>query len=262
MEQTMKKKLLCCALLGATAVMAQSAVAQDFDDRWYITGGVGYNFQDDDRGTSDAPFGTLGFGKMISPNWSLDFEVNYQNPKMESNDDLWFSQYGASIDARYHFFQDGRKWWPYVRLGLGVQKAEEEFDAFPNPDSPGQREDTMLAANLGVGLQADYDRFAVRGELGTRVAFDDSSVVAPDSDSFADLLASITFLVKLGDLVAPVVPTPAPVTTCADLDDDGDGVNNCDDKCPGTAAGTAVGADGCPLPPPVEPAPEPIPYRG
>ena len=259
----MKKKLLCCALLGATAMMAQSAVAQDFDDRWYVSGGLGYNFQDSERETEDAPFATLGFGKMISPNWSLDFEVNYQNPKFDFNDDLWFSQYGASVDARYHFFQDGRKWWPYIRMGLGVQRVEEEYDNFPNPDSPGQREDTVLAANLGVGLQADYDRFAVRGELGTRIAFDDNSVVSPDSDSFSDLLASITFLVKLGDLVAPVEPAPpAPVVTCADLDDDGDGVNNCDDRCPATTAGEAVGADGCPLPPPVEPAPEPIPYRG
>ena len=257
----MKKKLLCCALLGMSA-MAQSAVAQSFDDRWYITTGVGYNFQDSDRRTDDAWMGTLGFGKMISPNWSLDFEVNYQNPHMDFNEDLWFSQYGASVDARYHFFQDGRNWWPYIRFGLGIQKAEEEYSNFPSPDSPGQREDTNMAANLGVGLQADYDRFAVRGELGTRVSFDDSSVVSPDSDSFVDLLASVTLLWKLGDLVAPVVPVPAPQVTCADLDDDGDGVNNCDDKCPGTVAGTAVGMDGCPLPPPVEPAPEPIPYRG
>jgi len=36
--------------------------------------------------------------------------------------------------------------------------------------------------------------------------------------------------------------------TCADLDDDGDGVNNCDDRCPSTPAGTAVGPDGCPVP--------------
>ena len=52
----MKKKLLCCALLGAMAT-ATSAMAQDFDDRWYVSGGIGYNFQDDDRGTEDTAFG-------------------------------------------------------------------------------------------------------------------------------------------------------------------------------------------------------------
>jgi len=34
MEPIMKKNLLCCALLGAMA-MANTAMAQEFDDRWY-----------------------------------------------------------------------------------------------------------------------------------------------------------------------------------------------------------------------------------
>lgn len=245
----MKKNLLCCALLAAAA-MAQSAAAQDFDDRWYLSGGLGMNYQDKDRGTKNAEFVTLGLGKFISPNWSIDAELNYQNPKFESNRHLLFSQYGASLDARYHFIKEGRNWWPYLRMGIGAQRVEEEFNAFPNPNSPGQREDTHLAANLGVGLQADYDRIAMRAEVGTRVAFDDQSVVAPDSSSFSDALLSLTMLVRLGDRAAPVVtPDPvAPQQTCADLDDDGDGVNNCDDKCPNSVAGQAIGPDGCPVP--------------
>jgi hypothetical protein len=39
-------------------------------------------------------------------------------------------------------------------------------------------------------------------------------------------------------------------------------VNNCDDKCLGSTAGQAVGPDGCPVPPPEEPAPAPKPFRG
>ena len=54
-------------------------------------------------------------------------------------------------------------------------------------------------------------------------------------------------------------PAPAPAKTCADLDDDGDGINNCNDKCPASPAGSAVGADGCPVP--AEPVMEPKPYR-
>jgi hypothetical protein len=61
---------------------------------------------------------------------------------------------------------------------------------------------------------------------------------------------------------APVVAPPA--KTCAELDDDGDGINNCDDKCYGSPAGQAVGTDGCPVPPAPEPEPvmEPKPFRG
>ncbi len=243
----MKKNILCCALLAAAA-MAQSATAQDFDDRWYLTGGLGMNFQDSDRDTKNAPFVTLGFGKMITPNWSIDGELNYQNPRFNEQE-LLFSQYGATIDARYHFIKEGRAWWPYIRAGVGAQRSEEEFDAFPNPNSPGQREDTNLTAQLGVGLQADYDRYALRGELTSRYSFDDTSVVSPSNSSFGDLLASVTVLVKLGDLATVVTPEPmAPQQTCADLDDDGDGVNNCDDKCPNSVAGQAIGPDGCPVP--------------
>ena len=243
----MKKNILCCALLAAAA-MAQSAAAQDFDDRWYLTGGLGMNFQNADRETEDAGFATLGFGKFITPNWSIDGELNYQNPKFNGGD-LLFSQYGATIDARYHFIKEGRNWWPYIRAGVGAQRVEEEFNAFPNPISPGQREDTNLTAQLGFGLQADYDRYALRGEIGTRYAFDDTSVVSPSSNNFGDLLASVTLLVKLGDLATVVTPEPMQAQkTCADLDDDGDGVNNCDDKCPNSVAGQAIGPDGCPVP--------------
>lgn len=244
----MKKNLLCCALLAAAA-MAQSAVAQDFDDRWYISGGLGQNIQDSDRNTKNDSFATLGFGKFISPNWSIDAELNYQNPGFEGTQ-LNFSQYGASLDARYHFIKEGYNWWPFVRMGAGAQRVEEEFDAFPNPNSPGQSERTNLAATLGVGLMADYGRHALRFEVAGRHDFDDESITSPSNNGFTDLLASITVLVKLGDLAPAVVPVqPGPAQpTCADLDDDGDGVNNCDDRCPNTAAGTAVGPDGCPIP--------------
>jgi hypothetical protein len=68
---------------------------------------------------------------------------------------------------------------------------------------------------------------------------------------------------KAAATVAPVaVVEAAPAKTCADLDDDGDGVNNCNDKCMASPAGQAVAADGCPVPA-VEPEPvmEPKPYR-
>lgn len=248
----MNKKLLAAALLGGLAV-AQAASAQDFDDRWYLTGATGFNFQDSDRGTKDAPFVSVGLGKFISPAWSLDFDLNHQNPNMDSNQNLNWSQYGASLDLRRHFVTEGRGWNPYMLMGLGYQKSEEEFDASPSPNSPGQREDGNFAAKVGVGLQTTFDKaVAVRAELAYRADFDDQSYNSPNEDMFGDLLASVGVVIPLGPkaVAAPApAPAPAPVApSCADLDDDGDGVNNCDDKCPNSQPGQTIGPDGCPVP--------------
>ena len=243
----MKIRLLSTALLAGLA-FASAANAQDFDDRWYLTGSTGFNIQDSDRATNDAGFVALGLGKFISPNWSIDGELNYQNPNFDAAQDLNWSQYGISLDARYHFLAEGRNWNPYLLMGLGYQRSEEEFNAFPSPNSPGQREDGNLAAKVGAGLQANMGRIGVRTELAYRGDFDDQSVSNPSENWFGDLLASVGVIVPLGpEAVAAVAPAPV-APSCADLDDDGDGVNNCDDRCPDSQPGQTVGPDGCPVP--------------
>ena len=244
----MKIRLLSTALLAGLA-FAQVAGAQEFDDRWYLTGTAGMNIQDNDRGTRNAPFGALGVGRFLNQNWSLDGEVNYQNPNNDANQDLNWSQYGLSLDLRRHFTAEGRNWAPYLLMGLGYQRSEEEFDAFPLVNSPGQREEGNLAAKVGVGIQSAIagKRAAIRTELAYRADFDDGSISAPSEDWFGDLLASVGVVIPLGS--PTVAAPPAPVApSCADLDDDGDGVNNCDDKCPDSQAGQTIGPDGCPVP--------------
>ncbi|RDY69759.1 OmpA family protein [Lysobacter soli] len=244
----MKIRLLSTALLAGLA-FAQVAGAQEFDDRWYLTGSAGMNIQDNDRGTRNAPFGTLGVGKFLNQNWSLDGELNYQNPNNDDNQNLNWSQYGASLDLRRHFTAEGRNWAPYLLMGLGYQRSEEEFDAFPSVNSPGQREEGNLAAKIGVGIQSALagKRAAIRTELAYRADFDDGSVSAPSEDWFGDVLASVGVVIPLGAPVVAAPPAPA-APSCADLDDDGDGVNNCDDKCPDSQAGQTIGPDGCPVP--------------
>lgn len=222
----MNKKLLCAALLGGLG-LAGHASAQEFDDRWYLTSSAGFNFQAEDRRTDDTPFVTLGMGKFISPNWSVDGELNYQNPGFDSsvegaNNDLNWSQYGISVDFRYHFISEGRGWNPYLLAGVGYQRSEEEFDAFPSTNSPGQREEGNFAAKVGAGLQTTFDkRVAVRAEIAYRADFNDNSVAANGSRDwagyphnseesyFGDVMASVGVVIPLGPPPAPPAP-PAP----------------------------------------------------
>ena len=191
----MNKKILCAALLGGLS-LANTAMAQEFDDRWYLTGSAGWNMQDTDRRTDDTQFLTLGLGKFISPNWSLDGELNYQNPSFNFNDDLNWSQYGISLDLRRHFWLSDRNWHPYLLAGLGLQRSEEEFELINNPNSPGERKDNNFAAKLGGGIQAKLGRVGVRTELAYRIDFDDQAIgpsydgSVDDGDDFALLHAA------------------------------------------------------------------------
>ena len=55
-----------------------------------------------------------------------------------------------------------------------------------------------------------------------------------------------------------LTPEVIPAQVCGgDIDSDGAGVTECNDRCPGTLRGESVGPDGCPLP-----VLEPKPYRG
>src|SRR3546814_11504399 len=73
-------------------------------------------------------------------------------------------------------------------------------------------------------------RVGVRAELAYRVDFNDSSFAAPNEDAFGDILASVGVVIPLGpEPTAPIAPAPA-APSCADMDSDGDGVNDCDDR--------------------------------
>jgi OOP family OmpA-OmpF porin len=247
----MQKKLICCALLAglafANSVLAQDSV--DFDDRWYVGASVGPIGFASDRGLADSWQLGANFGKFLSPNWSIDADIKYVNPEYPGNDLLW-SQYGVGLTGRYHFREAGDDWWPYVAFGAGAWRHEREFS---NPrGAPGQARGNNLEVHAGVGLQAQLERAIVRVEVGARYDMDDQSV--PSQNGFLDRMFSVGVSFPLGAKANSPVTTPPPAppappqTNCADLDDDGDGVNNCVDKCPNSTPGQTVGPDGCPVP--------------
>jgi OOP family OmpA-OmpF porin len=250
----MKKKLLCCALLGALG-MAQAASAHDYDDRWYMTAGGGMKFTDRDRETSDDPMWAIGFGKFVGPHFSIDLQLDYSlhdngvflgaGPPFFGGDAGEWSMTGLSAMGRYHFWRsESRNWWPYLAVGVGAQQHDEDYYGVIGQDG------TNFLGTFGSGVQMQFDNWSARGEVGLRYDADDGSLIAPGDDNFTDGYVLITAIIPLGAKAAPP-PAPEPVApqkTCADLDDDGDGVNNCNDKCPGSAAGQAIGPDGCPVP--------------
>jgi OOP family OmpA-OmpF porin len=247
---TMNKKLLSCALLGALG-FAQAAVAQEYDDRWYVSGDFGAVMFDDARNLERPAFYRIGVGKWFAPNWSWEVDLNTTNPHFANNfnNNLNWSMYGLGLTGRRHFKSDERNWWPFISFGVGALRHEEEFSNRVG-GRPLDREGTELEAHAGIGLQADMGRVDWRLELGGRFDFDDRSRF--DDSGFLDYIASVGVNVAIGPEptapVAPVEPPAQPPVDCSTLDDDGDGVNNCNDKCPNSTAGQTIGPDGCPVP--------------
>jgi outer membrane lipase/esterase len=174
---------------------------------------------------------------------------------------MWFKGFDReSLIGRlgWQFEGDLGKLHPYGRVAWAT-----ENDTDPVAVMAGSN--TMNGHFTFYGFTPNKDW--AEGELGLGWAVNDDTNLAVsyrarinDDNHDFDALA-LDFRMLFGK-VAPA-PEPEPVAepvvekTCADLDDDGDGVNNCDDKCPTSEAGSPVGADGCPVP-----EPEPKPFRG
>ena len=268
----MKKKLLCFALLAGLGVV-QSAAAQSYDDRWYVGAGAGVFFGDKDRDISDEVYGMVGVGKMVTNNIAIDAELWHTNADINVNQfppnysgiDVTGRKWeltNLSIVGRYFFTSDERNWAPYIVAGIGAQEHHDgtiEVFSAPHPMINHSRVGTDVAFMLGVGAQFDLGYPYVRTELGWRFDDDDGGDDSAHS-GFNDAYLGFEFIFPIGEeaVAAPPPPPPPPAKTCADMDDDGDGINNCDDKCPAQAG---VAPDGCPAPEP-EPAPPPKPFRG
>ncbi len=239
----MTRKLICAAIaLGLGAVSAVQA--QDYDDRWYVAPVAGYYHNDDDR-LSDS--GTLllglGIGRYIAPNTSLDVFIDRTQRGADEAGRILFGTDDAmestmiGVSLRHYF--GGSDWQPYVMGGVGLSNHRSGVEDGWDP-----------AVQLGGGLQYAFNADTkFRAELFARHDMDGDSV--PFADNYTDVVLSLGVTMAIGaapEAPAPVAPTPTPVPPpdCSTLDDDKDGVNNCDDRCADTAAGTVVGPDGCP----------------
>jgi outer membrane lipase/esterase len=131
----------------------------------------------------------------------------------------------------------------FVRAGLVTMNGHFVMPGY-------QPSDNWWTAELGLGFQLTEN---VLGMISYSGLFADDL-----KDHNALNLGVQMDFGQREEVVVPVADEPAP--DCSALDDDGDGVNNCNDTCPGSVAGQPIGPDGCPVPVD-EPVMEPKPFR-
>jgi outer membrane lipase/esterase len=189
-----------------------------------------------------------------------------------------YAEDGNQSTAMY--FSDFNRKSEVIRVGYRAQGDMGGFSPFARVAWAKDNQEAVTAVQAGSNTMNGHftlDGFIpaedwIEADLGLSFAISDATSInasyrARLSDDTQDVQSiNLGFRTEFGGAPAPVdvVEVVEAAPTCSDLDDDGDGVNNCDDKCPTTPAGEAVGADGCPVPaaePEPEPVMEPKPYR-
>ena len=265
----MKRKALYALIalsLGATAVT--TAQAQDFGN-WYVAPRIGANFSDSSRHTDTSFWGGIGAGVWVNPHLAVDFEYTINNASFKNNswrDGHEWESVGLGVTGRWFFGDEGSVWRPYVLVGLGALR-HAAYSGFLLRDKGFNENGWDPMATVGAGIQWNMsERLAFRGEIAARYDHDNNTennlaealgYLGPNpgqlshrEEGFTDAIVAVGLVYSFG-AAAPPPPPPAPAAPppppdCHALDDDHDGVNNCDDRCPDTAAGTVVGPDGCP----------------
>ena len=275
-------------LATLASVVSPLAMAGTTDYGWYIGGNVGQSsatidneritnllaaggytttalYGDNDRDLGYKLFGGYGFNE----NWALEAgyfnlgEFGYLATTAPAGSLRGTAEFqGLNLDL-VGKMPIGENFSLFGRIGAIYAEAKDHFVTTgavnlitdPNPSK------RAASYKFGAGVQYDFSEALAMRLEAERYHVDDAVGNKGDID-----LYSLGLVYSFGG-EREVAPEPVVVVqkTCADLDDDGDGVNNCDDKCPGSMAGQAIGPDGCPVPTPApepEPVPEPKPFRG
>ncbi len=232
--------------LAVALALPALASASDVGD-WYLTPQIGGVSVDNDRPVQDKDwlYG-LAFGKHVSQ--GLSVELNIDGSKIggrAGGSDL--SLWGTSLNVLGVMNRDAA-FSPYLIAGAG---------ALQNDRSPGS-DATDLMAQAGVGAfvrlweAADgSNSFSLRPELKAR--WSDAGA----ENDLVDYIGTIGFQFSFGSPAPKAVAAPEPAPAPAPVaqtpppppppgDEDKDGVLDPADQCPGTPAGVAVDAKGCP----------------
>ena len=221
------KNKIAIAALGA---MAASSMAYAEQGQWYLSPAVNYVIADEARGTDDGAGIQFAIGQEVSK--SFNIEIVAEGDKLSRTDGSGdHGQYGLSLDALYFFNRD----WsvaPYALIGAGMLRSGLD-----------NARETSPMGSVGAGIMGRLTEAgtALRFEARYRHDEDNRDPVNNTAKNYGDAIVSLGLVMPIGGVAAP-----------APMDDDGDGINNAMDQCPGTSAGVQIDTNGC------EVKPEPV----
>ncbi len=231
--------------VAASEEMAAAPISSDewLDDRFYLAPFGLFMQPGGDRKAFAGWGGGLGIGKIINQYLNIElrgFWLDYGNnrPNIGGHTDLT----GGTVDLQYHFMRSAdNPFSPYAVLALGGINYSYRTDF----GTGGQGASFLWQLGLGATYEL-ADNFLLRGDVRYQGQATNCNGCTWNADVLNDLVVNAGFVIPLGDKPQPIAAAaPAPVDDCSTRDSDGDGVNDCDDKCPGTMKGAKVDEYGC-----------------
>lgn len=232
-----KKHLFALAALASLGLM-QTAQADEFlDDRWYAAPFGTFVHTGGDRNDKDGWGGGMGFGKILDEHFNVEIRGFHEQFGGHFGKQ---SMTGGTADLQYYFMRSAFS--PYAVIAAGGMNSCVSANC-----------GASVIGEAGLGFTYElHDNLLFRTDARYRYANDLNSHVNPRDGDFHDMVVNAGFVIPFGDkpvavAAAAPAPEPAPVADCSTLDADTDGVNDCNDQCAGTIAGTQVDPQGCPI---------------
>lgn len=228
-------------VVGIVGTLASAAVhAQFTGGEVKAFGSLSYQltFDSDDRPNSEGHGVHVGAAYFFTPNLGVELASDLSTFGDDNNSGRDGRSANIKLGGLYSF-QPGMRFEPYVGLGGGL--ANNKLD---NPDDTRRRafaEGTvgvLTYLNRNVGIRGEFAYRYTDGIPSSRPGF------ARNSANEALLRVGLVFPVLR---TVPVSLAAAPVEQAGPPDEDGDGVPDSRDRCPGTPPGTRVNAHGCPI---------------
>jgi len=188
----------------------------------YFTPAVVYTDDDKYRQVDDmVGGGQISLGWVLSERVSLEAMGGYSWLSGVNDLKIW----DASLNALYSFRPDSNL-SPYILGGLGMT----------NTDSKVMDAENSALGTFGLGVKLRFGDSPVSLRLEHRIRSEFENTITND-----DRITSLGLQYAFGR----DEPRPAPPPVERDGDEDGDGVPDSRDTCPGTPAGVAVDVYGC-----------------
>jgi outer membrane protein OmpA-like peptidoglycan-associated protein len=191
----------------------------------------------------------LGYAFKTASGWEIEPQLQYTRTSVDEFDapltapfttmvleggDTTRTRFGVAV--RKSFVSGDWTWTPHATLST-VDESDSRMSFIANEQFTGYTDTDGRSTMLELGFDAAKDGWAIFGGVNWM-----------EGGAYDSIGGQLGVRYNFGGAAPAPAPVPPPAKTCADLDDDGDGVNNCDDKCLGSTAGQAVGPDGCPVP--------------